>query len=198
MLLAVKRSFFSIFINITLSVLLQVSLEIEKVRASEAVELAGVDLVTGQNKRVSFSEGKYGTVIIFLSSTCPCSKNHLPALNQLAKEFDHNGFTFVGVHSNANEDFSEALRYFGRVKPSFPIIQDQDAKIATYFEAYKTPHVFVVNPQRKILFQGGVDDSRAIETAKRHFLKEALDAIQKGKEPPEKNVRVLGCEIKRP
>jgi len=191
-------SAFRLLIFFTFFMIFDLKLSLSKDQAEFSDELSGLDLVAGKDLTIQLSKAKHGTVIIFLSSKCPCSNSHLSALNQLAKKFNDDGFSFVGVHSNVNEDYNESRQYFQSSKLSFPVIQDVNAKIADTYEAFKTPHVFVVSPQRKMLYQGGVDDSKVMQKAKRQYLLEALLAIRNGKEPAEKNVRVLGCEIKRP
>ena len=160
-------------------------------------DLSGIDLISGTRKLIHLKEAKRASVVVFLSAKCPCSANHQIALNQLSKEFGSSGFNFIGVHSNANEDLKFSQEYFKKSGLVFPVIQDSLAQIADQFKAYKTPHAFVVNSKLEILFQGGVDNSRSVEKATQHYLKKALMAIQNGQEPDEKNVRVLGCEIKR-
>ncbi len=160
--------------------------------------ISGREFLTGEKKNISFDQQKNGTVLLFLSARCPCSDGHIPAVRELAHTFGKKGFAFIGINSNANESFDEAKDYFNKKELPFPVIKDELSRIANHFEAFKTPHVYVVNSSGKIVFQGGVDDSRVYEKAKKHYLKEALTAIQLGEEPPEKSVRVMGCEIQRP
>jgi hypothetical protein len=134
---------------------------------------------------------------MFLSSKCPCSISHLPSLNSIAKNYIGKGYKFVAFHSNVNEDIQSSKTFFRAANLEFPVIQDTNAKIADAFKAFKTPHVFILNPKGEIIFQGGVDNSKIAEKASRFYLKEALEAIELGKLPKEKEVRVLGCEIKR-
>ena len=166
--------------------------------AAESLSVvSGLELSSHKFFQLNLKETKIATVLLFLSTRCPCSNSHLPALNALAQEFSPLGFEFVGIHSNANEELAESFDHFQRAKLQFPVIQDNEGKIADYFRAHKTPHVFVVSPTGKMLFQGGVDNSRLLEKADRHYLKDALLALKNGKEPPEKEVRVLGCQILR-
>ena len=116
----------------------------------------------------------------------------------LAKEFGKAGFNFLGIHSNANEGLEDSRKYFQNSKLDIPVIQDGHSKIADEYKAFKTPHVFIVSPKLEILFQGGIDNSKMAHKADRFYLKDALTAIRNGNPLTEKNVRVLGCEIKRP
>lgn len=160
-------------------------------------EIVGFDLVNGGQISVQFNQVSKATVLVFLGVTCPCSRHHLPALNQLFQEFGNSGFRFIGVHSNSNEDFELAREYFKTSKINFPVLQDTASQIAIQLDALKTPHVFVISPKLDILYRGNVDNT-AIKTATRQYLKDALTAINNGKKPQIDEVRPLGCKIRRP
>jgi peroxiredoxin len=160
-------------------------------------EFAAIDLLTHQSKTVSWSQASRGTVVVFLSSRCPCSSSHEESLKKLHQEFATHGFNFIGIHSNQDEPTSEAETHFKQVALPFPVVQDEGAKLANALGALKTPHVYVLNPSGELLFQGGVDDSHIAQIAKKPYLKTALLQIEKGQRPDPSEVRVLGCVIKR-
>ncbi len=157
--------------------------------------LSGTDLRTGQGVSVNLKESSKGTVVLFLSAVCPCSKSHEKGLGVLAQEFPQ--FKFVGVHSNADEKSEMAKRHFQKAGFSFPVIQDENAKIAEEFRALKTPHAFIVGAKGECWFNGGVDNSNDSSQATQHYLRAALMDLQQGNEPKEKQVRTLGCIIRR-
>ncbi len=161
-------------------------------------QISGLDLVTGKSETIALSSAQRATVIVFLSTRCPCSASHQAVLNQIAGEFGAQGIRMVGVHSNANESQEEAMAYFSVAKLAFPVIQDPRTVLADRFEAFKTPHAYIVGPKLEILFQGGVDNSKIYERATQHYLRDALSEIVQGRLPREKTVRVVGCQIQRP
>jgi hypothetical protein len=145
-------------------------------------------------------------VYAFVSARCPCSQAHEPVLKTLAQEFSgaasRSKVQFIGVHSNANETEAEGVNRW-KTPPSaltlgFPVFRDAELKWADAFGAVKTPHVFVVDVKtKKLLYQGGVDDSSHPENAKHHFLKNVLQELSQGKTPEFRETRVLGCRIDR-
>jgi hypothetical protein len=160
-------------------------------------QIDGLDLVRGSLAHVEFKEARLGTVVMFLSSRCPCSASHQSTLDLLSKEFTPQGFRFVGVHSNADEEVGAAREYFKNSGLAFPVIQDRNCGIADALGAFKTPHVFILGSNGEVLFQGGVDNSHVANAANKHYLRDSLALIVDGKKPPQKEVRVLGCEIRR-
>ncbi len=161
-------------------------------------QISGLDLVSGKSVHYILNESSRATVVVFMSTRCPCSASHQRVLNQLVVDFGQKGIRFVGIHSNANESLEEARQYFSQANLIFPVIQDSGSVLAAQLEAFKTPHVYVLSSKTEILFQGGVDNSKVFEKATRHFLRDALIEIAQDRMPKEKSVRVVGCQIQRP
>ncbi len=103
----------------------------------------------------------------------------------------------MAVQSNTDEDETVSAFHFQQSGLPFPVIRDVQARIANQFGALKTPHAFIVGPQGQCWFNGGVDDTKDASKATKFFLKTALSDLVAGREPKEKNVRTLGCVIKR-
>jgi len=157
--------------------------------------IQGKDLRTGSQVSIDPKQNPKGTVVLFLSAKCPCSRSHESDLDKLSKEFPE--VKFVAIHSNSDENEELSGFHFKESGLSFPVIRDEKAKIADEFRALKTPHAFVVGPKGECWFDGGVDDSKDASKAKKHYLKAALTDLREGREPKEKTVRTLGCVIKR-
>jgi hypothetical protein len=167
--------------------------------ASVPEAVSGFDLKFGRQIRVSLkpdSKAKQkASVIVFLSARCPCSKSHEDHLAQLAAEFSD--IQFIGVHSNANETSETDAKYFASSQIPFSVVQDLSGQVANQFSALNTPHAFIVGPNQKLLYQGGVSDSHSSKRAKSFYLKAALEDIRAGKDPNPSTQRVLGCAISR-
>ena len=164
------------------------------IAAPPLLPFSGVDVLSGQKVEVG-SGVKKGTVVVFLSTDCPCSNSHIPELAQLAKDYPE--FYFVGVHSNANETLETCKVYFKKANLPFPVIQDQESKLANQFKALKTPHAFVIIPSGDIVYQGGVSNRADFSHSDKRFLRDALQDIQDHKSVRTSQGRTLGCIIKR-
>lgn len=144
--------------------------------------------------RIDPHEGNGPLVIVFVSARCPCSISHEASLKSLANDFKE--ARFVAIHSNAAEDEKEAASHFAAAGFPFPVIQDEEAKLAKVFGALKTPHAFVYDKLGAIAYQGGLDDCNDAAQAKKHYLKDALAALRSGKKPDPDRARSLGCIIR--
>ena len=79
---------------------------------------------------------------------------------------------------------------------NFPYLYDASQKIGRDYGATVTPHVFVLDQDRKIAYIGAVDDKQDVDKARRHYLRDALDALLAGKAPPQAVTRQFGCGIR--
>lgn len=177
-----------------------VSLNLSAATAGQSVvipsEIKGESLITGASQVVTVKQAKEKvTVVVFMSAKCPCSNSHVSVLKKIADQ--HKDFQFVVVHSNADETAKDSAEYFKKANLPFAVIQDDDAKIADQFKAFKTPHAFVVNTKGEILYQGGVTDSSNGESASKNFLGDALNQIAENKPVLVAQGRTLGCVISR-
>lgn len=161
--------------------------------ATPSSTMKGPDILTG--KDLEIAPKAQGTVVVFLSATCPCSNSHVDELKSLAREFPQ--LAFVGVHSNVDEALSSSQEYFKKIALNFPVLQDDKAKIADEFKALKTPHAFVLSSDGKMIYQGGVSSSHDVKKADRKFLREALNDIKENRSIKTPEGRTLGCAISR-
>ena len=153
----------------------------------------GQDLLSGQETEVK--SGTKGTALVFLSAKCPCSNSHVEILKSLAK--DYPDFTFAAVHANADETSALSKKYFAEAKLPFPVIEDGGGKLANEFKALKTPHAFLLSPEGKVLYRGGVTNSNNGPGADKQYLRDALADVQAGRAVKTESGRTLGCVIAR-
>lgn len=144
-------------------------------------------LITSPFNSVDVSQAKKATVVVFVSPDCPCSQSHEAELSRLSSLYSEKGFRFVGV----------SHQYFEKSRLPFSVLTDSDSKIADEFAALKTPHVFVVDPQGKMLYRGAVTDSTKLPKAKKFYLATALEQIDKGQKVELAETKSLGCAIER-
>lgn len=161
------------------------------------ISVSGTDWKSGASIHWNLRDAKIASVIVFLSARCPCSSSHEFSLKEIYQEYSTKGFHFVGIHSNRDEPAKLARSHFRESMVPFPVLADRENRLANLFGALKTPHVFVVSPDGQLLYTGGVDNSRDHKKASKHFLREALTALSKGKKPTIREARALGCIIPR-
>lgn len=144
-----------------------------------------------------FKKDKKIVVLIFMATQCPAADDYVVRILKLYEDYKDKMVQFVGIHSNKHETLDEIKKYHKKQKFEFPILIDPENKIANYFQARRTPEVFVIDETSLLRYRGGIDDSR--KTPKTHYLKTILDNVLYGKPIPEKErkTRAIGCTIKR-
>jgi hypothetical protein len=152
--------------------------------------LSGNDLRSGAPVKW---RGDTLSVVVFLSASCPCSNSHEPGLAALAQKYPQ--IPFVGILSN--DASAQSAAHFAKGPIAFALLREPGHQWADAFGALNTPHAFLVDAGGKVLFEGGVDDSRDAKRASRGFLAQALAEVAAGKPVSQSRARPLGCAIRR-
>jgi thiol-disulfide isomerase/thioredoxin len=80
---------------------------------------------------------------------------------------------------------------------NFPYLYDGETEsVSRAYGPVATPHVFVFDADRKLRYEGAIDDSERPQHVKKQYLREVLDALLSGKAPPVSQTKVVGCSIK--
>ena len=121
---------------------------------------------------------------------------------ELGRRFGPQGVSFVLINSNdaANYPADSFDRMKQRAQEKgypFPYVRDESQDVARAYGALVTPHVFLFDPERRLIYQGRIDDDHlAPERVKQRYLESALEAglAHRAVRPPE--TPVLGCSVK--
>jgi peroxiredoxin len=170
--------------------------------------LPGVD---GRNWSLKdFAEARF-LVVVFTCNHCPTAQYYEERIKQIAADYKDKGVALVAIMANdpksvrldelgwtdLSDSFDEMKirardRHF-----NFPYLYDGDTESAAHaYGPTATPHAFVFDAARKLRYVGAIDDSERIQHVTKNYLREALDALLAGKEPPLAKTRAVGCSIK--
>jgi thiol-disulfide isomerase/thioredoxin len=150
-------------------------------------------------------------VVVFTSNHCPTAQLYENRLKQIVADYTPRDVAFLAInpnHQNAVrldemawtdlDDTFEAMKIRARDHAfNFPYTDDGETQVVTEkFGAVATPHVFIFDQQRKLRFQGRIDDSERESLVKQKTTRDALDALLAGRQPPVATTKVFGCSIK--
>ncbi len=115
----------------------------------------------------------------------------------LQKDYHRKGVQVVAVNVNnmAADRLDEMKKRAKQVEFNFPYLYDSTQKIGRDYHAKVTPHVFVLDQQRKIAYMGAVNNSQQPGQVKKHYLRDALNALLAGKRAPQEVTQQFGCGI---
>lgn len=137
-------------------------------------------------------------VLVFTCNTCPVAKAYEERLVALQNEYKDKGVQVVAINCNniKGDGLDDMKKRAEEKKFNFPYLHDSSQKSGRDYDATTTPHVFVLDANRKLAYVGAIDDSMNADKVKTSHLREALDALLAGKEPPKAVTQQFGCSIK--
>src|SRR5262249_51969626 len=111
--------------------------------------------------------------------------------NPKAIRLDELGYTDVS-DSLPEMKMRAAYRHF-----DFPYLYDGDTQsVSQAYGPKATPHVFIFDQQRKLRYEGHVDNNQRESLVKTQDAREAINALLAGKPVPVEHTRVFGCSTK--
>jgi hypothetical protein len=140
------------------------------------------------------------TVVVWTCNHCPYALAWHDRLVDVAGDYADRGVTFLMVNSNDGErypaDSLEAMRErVEREGWSIPYLWDSSQEAARAWEAKTTPHVYVVDSDGRIAYEGAPDADHRDPSLRAAWLREALDSVLAGAEPGA-DTEPVGCSIK--
>jgi peroxiredoxin len=120
----------------------------------------------------------------------------------IQNDYRDEGVQLVAINPNDAEkypdDSFEKMKERAAAKSfNFPYLRDESQAVARAYDAACTPDVFVFDRDRKLLYNGRIDDNWK-EPAKvtRQELRELLDAALQGASVDFEHIPSMGCSIK--
>lgn len=136
--------------------------------------------------------------VVFTCNTCPVAVAYEDRMISLVNDYKNKGVELVAINVNKDDKNSmEAMKERAEKKGfNFPYLFDPTQQIARDYGATVTPHVFLLDQERKIAYMGAIDDNMKEDAVKKHGLKDAIDAVLDGKSPEVAQTKQHGCGIR--
>ena len=161
-------------------------------------DLPGVD---GRQHSLGDYSDTPALAIVWSCNHCPYVQAWEGRMIELQREFGDRGFGLVAINSNDAdaypEDSFDAMQ--GRAEAqgfNFDYLYDEDQSVLNAYGAERTPEVFLFDGERRLVYHGAIDDSRNETAVTRHYLRDALDAVLEGRDPPVAETPPSGCSVK--
>ena len=162
---------------------------------------------TGKTHSLTDYKGKY-VVLEWFNPECPFVKKHYGGGNmqKLQQEFTSKGVVWLTIDSNAPglegnltpEQASNTIKSWKTRQTA--LLLDPDGKVGRAYGAKNTPHMFVINPDGKIVYEGAIDSKASPNSAdipnSTNYVKVALDESLAGKPVSNPNTKPYGCSVK--
>ena len=161
----------------------------------------------GKTQSVSQYKGKY-VVLEWFNPECPFVKKHYGSGNmqKLQTEFTSKGIVWLtidssapGLEGNLTAEQANAKIAEWKTKQT-ALVLDPDGKAGRAYGAKNTPHMFVINPEGKIVYEGAIDSKATPNPSdianSTNYVKVALEESLAGKTVSNANTRPYGCSVK--
>lgn len=156
----------------------------------------------GKNYGLSdFSNSPY-LVVFFTCNHCPYVTNSDELTRKTVEKFQPKGVTFVGINSNsantyAEDSFEHMVKRMDQHKFPWLYLHDESQDVARAYGALRTPHFFVFNQERKLVYTGrAVDNPRNPEKITSFDLEQALTQLLAGETISTPLTNPIGCNVK--
>lgn len=147
-------------------------------------------------------EAAKALVVFFTSNSCPFVVGSDEATRQTVLKYAPQGVAFIGINSNSastkpDDSFAKMVERHNEQAFPWVYVHDEQQTAALAYGALRTPHFFVFDEQRKLIYTGrAVDNPREIEKATSFDLENALDDYLAGREVREPLTNPVGCNVK--
>jgi peroxiredoxin len=176
--------------------------------AAPDFSLPGVD---GKIHKLSDYASSKVLVVVFTCDHCPNAQMYEGRVTQLYNDYKDKGVAVVAISPNDpnairideldSSDVSDTLDEM-KIRVAykhlqFPYLYDGDTEaVSRAYGPQASPHIFIFDQQRKLRYEGAIDDSYRIEFVKRHYALDAINALLADQEVAVKHTGAFGCSTK--
>ena len=156
----------------------------------------------GKTYKLSDFKDAKTLVIFFTCNHCPYVKGSDEVTRQTAEKYIKKGVKFVGINSNSenthpDDSFELMVERMKANKFPWVYLRDKTQKVALAYGALKTPHFYVFDNNRKLVYTGrGVDNPKDTAKMTVNDHDKALEEHLAGKPVTVKLTNPIGCNVK--
>ena len=141
-------------------------------------------------------------IIFFTCNHCPYVTGSDEVTRMTVEKFNNKQFKFIAINSNSKntyeeDSFDNMVKRIDEFKFPWLYLYDETQKTAKDYGALKTPHFYVFNQERKLVYTGrGVDSPKDSSNIKVNDLDRVLSELVENKKISVPVTNPIGCNIK--
>ena len=141
-------------------------------------------------------------VVFFTCNHCPYVVGSDEVTRQTAERFAAKGTKFVGINANwvgiyPQDSFEGMVARMGEQRFPWVYLRDESQEVALAYGGLRTPHFFVFDADRKLVYTGrGVDNPRDTSKMTVNDLERTLAEHTAGKPVSVPLTNPIGCNVK--
>lgn len=162
--------------------------------APEWKDLEGVD---DEKHSLGDIKDAKAVVVVFTCNHCPVAQAYEDRIIQLAADYKDKGVEVVAINvNNIDADKLPAMKERAEAKGfEFDYLYDPSQEIGRAFGATVTPHAFLLDCEKKLVYVGAIDDNIDAAEVKENHLRDAIDSVVAGSKPAKESTKPAGCGI---
>ncbi len=156
----------------------------------------------GNTYQLSDFDGDAILVVFFTCNHCPYVVGSDEVTRQTVNKFTPQGVKFVGINANSkntkpDDDFAHMVARMDEYKFPWLYLHDESQEVALAYGALRTPHFYVFDQDRKLVYTGrAVDNPRDTSKMTVNDLERALEELLAGQPISMPLTNPLGCNVK--
>ena len=156
----------------------------------------------GKTYRLESFDNSPVLVVFFTCNHCPYVLGSDETTRKTAERFAPRGVTFVAVNSNsaqahAEDDFPHMVERMNQLRFPWVYLRDESQSAARAYGAMRTPHFFVFNRERRLVYTGrAVDSPKDISKMTVNDLENALEEAAASRSVTVPLTNPIGCNVK--
>lgn len=120
-----------------------------------------LDSFDGRNFKLSDYKGRI-VVLEWLNPECPYTRYHYETaktMQDTAKKYRDKDVVWLAVNSSAKTTPEANREFTKKDKLPYPILDDRTGTMARQYGARTTPHLFIIDKEGRIAYDGAIDDA---------------------------------------
>jgi len=161
--------------------------------------------INGKTVKLSQFEDKI-VVLEWTNYGCPFVKAHYASekktTSKLAEKYKDKDVVWLVINSTHTTTAEKNKEWAKKVSLKQTVLLDTDGKVGKLFYAKTTPHLFVINKEGKIAYQGAMDNAPLGKTKEGeefvNYVDQALTELLAGEKVSVPKTKPYGCSVKYP
>jgi peroxiredoxin len=136
-------------------------------------------------------------VVAFTGDNCPVAQDYTGRFKKFVEDHQGRDVAFVAVNCDLGgpDKLARMQERAGRLGFNFDYLHDPTQSVPRSYGAVCTPHLFVLDAERRIAYMGAFDNSRDPAGVKHHYVRDAVAALLNGQQPEVTETLQFGCGI---
>jgi peroxiredoxin len=156
----------------------------------------------GKEVKLADYKGKI-VVLEWINQECPFVKYHYekkPTMNELAARYKKKKVVWLAIDSTNHQKTEKNKKYAEKNKILHPILDDRSGKVGKAYKATNTPHMFIIDTNGNIAYNGAIDNAPLGKVPKDkelvNYVDQALMELTSSKAVSIPKTKPYGCTVK--